>query len=248
MDSSFETQLARTRRAAWLPHVAAAVLLLSCFAYGATVYGSLPESVPVHWGLDGPDAWEEKSVGTVFLPLLVASGTTVLLAFISAVAPAMTPADPNATPWEAFRREGMIHGTVSAMGIVSLLLAGCVGYLSIQGWQDPAQVAVWPALLLSGAVLIAIGGTYAAASRRARREAARHGIFPSDQEQAEDAKWIAGILRNDPDDPHVLVPKRKGSGTGLTVNVGNARGRAAVVAFLVFVVLLPAGLGLYAAL
>ena len=232
----------------WLPHVGAALILVACFAYGAMIYGSLPGIVPVHWDMDGPDAWEERSVGRVFLPLIVASGSTAVLAFISAAAPALSPKDPNASAWEAFRRQGMVRGTVAALGTVSLLIAGCVGYLTIQGWRAPAQVEIWPALLLSGAVAVAMIVVLTVSSRRARREAARKGVYPSEAELAEDAKWVAGILRNDPDEPHVLVPKRKGTGTGMTINVGNTRGRATVIIFVALVLVLPVGLGIVAGL
>ena len=173
----------------------------------------------------------------------VALGTALLLALVSAAAPALSPEEPGASQWEAFRREGMIRGTVAAMGAVSLLVAACVAYLSMQGWRTPEEVALWPALVLSGCILAVMIPVYAAAGRNSRREAARRGIHPTDEERADDAKWIGGILLNDPRNPHVLVPKRNGTGTGLTVNVGNVRGRTAVVLFLIVVIVLPIGLG-----
>ncbi|MER2134940.1 MAG: DUF1648 domain-containing protein [Arthrobacter sp.] len=228
----------------WIPHLGAVLITGACFVDGALIYGSLPDTVPVHWGLDGPDAWGEKSVGTVFMGPFVALGTAALLALVSAAAPALSQQEPGASRWEAFRREGMIRGTVAAMGTVSLLVAACVGYLAAQSWRTPEQVALWPALVLSAGVLAVVIPVYAAANRNTRREAARRGIHPSEEEKAEDAKWIGGILLNDARNPRVLVPKREGTGTGLTVNVGNARGRTAVALFLVVLIVLPVGLGI----
>ena len=237
----------RGRRGPWLLHVVALLSLGLCLVDGALIYGSLPDIVPVHWGLNGPDAWEDKSFGTVFMGPLVALGSVALLALVSAAAPAFSPEEPGASDWEAFRRRGMIQGTVAAMGAVSLLIAACVSYLSMRGWRTPEEVEMWPALVLSGFILAVIAPVYTAAERRSRREAARNGVHPTDEEAAEDTKWIGGVLLNDPHDPHVLVPKRSGTGTGLTVNIGHARGRTAVVLFLVVVIGLPIGLGLLAA-
>jgi len=91
-----------------------------------------------------------------------------------------------------------------------------------------------------------VAGCVNAASRWARRAAALDGVYPTAEEQAEDAKWVAGILYNDPADPHVLVAKRQGS--GMSVNVGNPRGRTVTVIFLMLFVVLPMGIGIYTGL
>lgn len=249
MTAGFETQITRGRRTFWLLHPVAVLVLASCFAYGATIYDSLPESVPTHWGAGGrPDAWDEKTFGSVFFPLMMGAGLSAFLSLIAAAVPMMVPPDRDATPWELYRREGMIRGTVAAMGGTSLLLAVMIGFLTVAGWKNPEHVPVWPALVLVTVILVAVLASYAIASRWARRTALAEGIHPSAAEQEEEKLWTVGGLYNNPGDPRVLVPKRNGSGTGLTVNVGNSKGRAAVIVFLAVFVVFPLILGLVLAL
>ena len=249
MTAETDIQITRGRAALWLLYPAALLILAGCFAYGATIYDSLPDTVPTHWGGSGqPDAWAEKSFGSVFLPLLIGAGLILFLALIAAAVPLMVPAEQRATVWERYRREGMIRGTIAAMGGVGVLLACILGYLTVNGWRNPEQVALWPALTGTGLLLAAVVAAYALASRWARRTALARGTHPTEEEQAEDRLWVAGGFYNNPDDPHVLVPKRSGSGTGMTVNVGNAKGRAAVVVFLAVFVGIPLVLGVVLAL
>lgn len=60
------------------------VLLVVLTAWGVGVYPHLPERVPQHMGPDGVDAWTEKSVGAVFLPVFLYAGTTALMAAVAA--------------------------------------------------------------------------------------------------------------------------------------------------------------------
>ncbi|MCC9174254.1 DUF1648 domain-containing protein [Arthrobacter sp. zg-Y179] len=249
MESRVETKITSGRGILWLTHFAAVLVLASCFAYGTTIYDSLPETIPTHWGAGGrPDAWEAKSFGTAFLPLLMGAGTSALLALVAAVVPAMVPPEKDPSPWELYRREGMIRGTVVALGGTSVLIAALIGALTVAGWRSPDHVSGGPALVMIPLILGFLVLSYTAAARWARRTAERHGARPTEEEEEEEKRWVGGILYNDPNDPHILVPKRSGSGTGLTVNVGNRRGRTAVVVFLVVFVVLPAVFGVFLAL
>ena len=247
MENGLETKISRGRRPVWMLHLAALILHSVFFLWGAAVYDTLPSTVATHWGSGGyADAWEEKSFGTVFLPLIVGVAVSLLLGLISAGTPLMMPLDDEGTRWSVYRREGGIRGTVAALGATSILLAVLVGYVSVSGWSTPEHVVLWPAMLLTGLALAAVAGCFSAAGRWARRAAALDGVYPTAEEQAEDAKWVAGILYNDPLDPRVLVAKRQGTGT--TVNVGNAQGRAVTVLFLLLFVVLPMGIGIFTAL
>ncbi|MBF4995530.1 DUF1648 domain-containing protein [Arthrobacter gandavensis] len=232
-----------------MPHWIAALLVASFYVYGASAYGSLPDTVPTHWGLDGtPDSWESKSFGSVFLPLNVAAGMCVLLALVSAAAPAMTPRESQTSRWEGCLREGNTRGTIPAVGICSLALTGVIGALTVTGWRTPGSVAAWPVLTLLPLTLVAPMVSYAYEIRNARRSAAARDIHPTAEEAAEESLWFAGILYNDSSDPRVLVSKRRGNGMGITVNVGNRAGRAAVVIFLLLFTGLPLAAGLAAGL
>ena len=233
----------------WVPHWTAALLIAALYVYGASVYGALPATVPTHWGMDGtPDSWEPKSFGAVFLPLNVAAGMCLFLALVSAAAPAMTPQEKQPSQWEASVREGNIRGTVLALGTCSLGLTGVIGGLTVAGWRTPDSVSALPVLVLLPLMLVALMASYAYETRNARRSAAARGIHPTAEEAAEDGLWFAGVLYNDSTDPRILVSKRRGSGMGITVNVGNRAGRAAVVLFLLLFAGVPLVAGLAAAL
>ena len=240
---------ARRRFGPWLPHAAAALVVAGCYFYGAEVYGSLPETVPTHWGLDGtPDAWEPKSFGTVFLPINMAAGLAFLMVLVSAAVPAMTPAEPGTSSWEGYRRQGSIRGTVSALGLCSVAVSAVIGLMTVAGWRTPELVPIWPVLALLPLVLILLPASFAYETKRALRAAETQGFHPTAEESAEEAKWVAGSLYKDAADSRILVSKRPGSGMGMTVNIGNRKGRAAVVLFLVLFVGLPLAAGVAAAL
>ena len=249
MEAQTDVAIPRGRGVLWMIHAVAPLILAACFIYGARIYGSLPETVPTHWGAGGePDAWADKSFGSVFAPLLVGAGTSVFLVVIAAAAPMMAPAAQDASPWELWRREGTIRGTVAAMGGTSVLLAALMGLLAVAGWNNPDSLPLGPVLVLVALILAVTAAAYALCSRWARRAALRNGVSPTGEEAQADKLWVAGGLYNNPDDPHILVSKRPGSGTGMTVNVGHAKGRAAVAIFLALFVGLPVLLGLILAL
>ncbi|MFH0244963.1 DUF1648 domain-containing protein [Streptomyces sp. HK10] len=73
-----------------LPQLA---VLTGLAVWGAAVYPGLPERVPQHIGPGGIDGWADKSVGAVFVPVLVHAGTVAVTAAVSAAALRMRPAD-----------------------------------------------------------------------------------------------------------------------------------------------------------
>ncbi|CAM3306481.1 hypothetical protein PSET11_03225 [Arthrobacter ulcerisalmonis] len=232
--------LSRGRTVLWLPFLAAILVLSGYAAYGATLYDGLPAVLPTHWGADGtPDAWSGKSFGTVFMLLLTAAGVTVLMALIGALVTKLSVVAAGASDWERFRHEGTIRGTLAVLGFCALVFSIMFGQLSVAGWTQPEQFSGWPVVVGILALLAALAGAFAVAQRWSRAAAGRAGIAPTSAERAEDDKWIAGILYNDPADPHLWVPKRAGPGLGLTINVGHRKGRVAVIVFLVLVIVLP---------
>lgn len=67
-------------RVPWGWHIAALAALAAAAAYGATIYGDLPERIVTHVGTGGPDAWGQRSVLDVFGPLLLGAATVALVA------------------------------------------------------------------------------------------------------------------------------------------------------------------------
>lgn len=230
--------LRQGRAAAWFPFLLTLLALTVLVVWGVRIYDDLPETIPTHWGPGGvPDAWAEKSLGTVFMPQLIAAGATALMAVLALVIPALMnpPKDPSA--WKRYRLEGAERATVAVLGWISLLTVLLVGYLGVQGWTTPQAVSFrWPLAVYLVLVFVMIFLPYRRWSRWADAQAAEYGFAPTAEEEAEERLWLPGGIYNNPDEPLIMVPKREGYGTGLTVNVGNRAGRAAVVVFLVLFV------------
>jgi uncharacterized membrane protein len=244
-----EIQINRGRGLVWLLHVFALLLSAFCFGYGVVVYDSLPDPLPTHWGPGGiPDDWSPKSFGSVFFGPLMGAGLSILLALITAAVSRIAPPAEDASPWKLYVREGVNRGTVAALGSTSILLAALFGFFAVAGWLAPDHLPLWPVITLTALILGVIPVSYASASRWARRTAAAREIVPTESETEDEKLWVAGVLYNNPADPHVLVPKRSGTGLGLTVNVGNRKGRIAVAVFLAVFVILPLVLGVVLAL
>lgn len=246
MGTITEKDLARGRGTAWLAYPLAVAVLLATQLYGVTLYADLPETIPTHWGPSGaPDAFDAKSPGTVFGMLWFGFGLTVLMAFVAAVVPAMSPARPDPSAYRQIQREGMVRGTITGLGLTSLLMALVISVLAVQGWLRPEHVGGWGVLVAVVLVVAAIVWSFRRGSRWARRYAAAAGIHPDAQEAAEEKLWLwGGILYNNPADPQVLVPKREGSGMGLTVNVGPPKGKWAAAVLALLVLGLPVGLAI----
>lgn len=244
VDESEPPALRDGRARAWVPFLIAALATAVVFAWGARVYDDLPEVIPTHWGPGGePDDWDEKSFGTVFLPPLIGAGTTVMLALCALMVPVFTQPAREPSGWARFRHEGVARATVSVLGWVSLLTALFVGWLSVSGWTTPERIAMrWPLVLYLVALAVFLFQPFRRWRRWSDRQAEEAGFAPTPQEAAEDRLWLPGGIYNNPDEPRVMVPKREGHGTGLTINVGNRTGRAIAIGFVLVIVVLPVAL------
>lgn len=238
MGTITEKELTRGRGPLWLAYPLAAVILVGTQVYGLSLYAEMPDPVPTHWGPSGaPDAFDAKSPAAVFGMLWVGLGMTLLMAFLGAVVPALSPARAEPSPYRRIQREGMIRGTMGALGATTVLLALLFSALAIGSWLHPESVGGWFAIAFVALILVLIGWASSRGSRWARRRAVELGIHPDADEAAEDRLWLwGGALYNNPDDPQFLVPKREGTGMGLTVNVGNRKGKWGVAIFLLVVI------------
>lgn len=241
-----EEDLARGRGAIWLTYLLALAVLAGTQLYGLTLYAALPETIPTHWGASGaPDAFSAKSPGSVFGMLWIGAGGIVLLAFIAAVVPAMSPARKKRSEYGLVRHEGMIRGTIGALGLTAIALAALLSSLALEGWLRPEHVGGWFAAFFAVILLVPIGWAMWRGSRWAQRRVIELGIHPDQDEAAEERRWVAGgLFYNDPADPQILVPKREGTGMGLTVNIGNPKGKWAMVIFLLLIIGLPIAMSL----
>jgi uncharacterized membrane protein len=64
----------------WLWLLPGLLVLAGLILWGIAVYPHLPARIPRHMGGNGIDAYWDKSIGTVFLPVIVQAGVLALLA------------------------------------------------------------------------------------------------------------------------------------------------------------------------
>jgi len=118
----------------WYP----VVLALVAAAMSAAVYTRLPETMAVHWDLDGnPNGWMPRAVGAAFGPVMI-----LLLGFLMRVVPRI---DPRA---ENYARFGEAYEVIVASVLVLMLvthgimLAIALGYRVSVARVVPALVGV----------------------------------------------------------------------------------------------------------
>lgn len=166
-----------------------AVVLGAMATWGALRYPEVPERVPRHIGPGGVDAWTDKSVWTVFVPVFVYAALTLVLAACAAAAARTRSLDamPGPSgPWEQAAASMTNRPATAASarrlarslllmnaGLGLALLPPCwtqwrtTQTAGIPGWILPATIA---ALVLSLVPLV-LAWRYDAQARRARRPA-----------------------------------------------------------------------------
>ena len=237
----------RARPKAWLPFVVTAALGLALIAWALLALPGLPEQIPTHWGPNGsPDAWAGTSFGTVAQGALIGLGGTAGLAAVAALVPALSPAPHDRSGWARVRGDGLHFGMVSALGWISLLILLAAAPTTVHVLLGRTAGLPWWLMPLVFTVLMV--GVFAALPLSMRHwhrwsedVATELGHHASAQERAEEERWTATGMMNDPDEPNIVVNKREGYGVGTTVNIGSPGGRRLYRGFvLVFAVGLPA--------
>ncbi|WBB61964.1 DUF1648 domain-containing protein [Streptomyces sp. WMMC500] len=117
----------RQRRTWWMWLMPSLLLLGTMVVWGAVRYSQLPERVPGRIGLEGVDAWTDKSVWTVFLPVFVYAGATVVVLTCAVGAARVTPLDAVPEPQDQWGKAASVMNgrpatAASAQRLVSALL------------------------------------------------------------------------------------------------------------------------------
>ncbi|MFD5385597.1 DUF1648 domain-containing protein [Streptomyces sp. NPDC127074] len=162
-----------------------AVLLVVLSTWGVFRYPDLPGRIPKHIGLDGVDAWTDRSIGSAFVLVFVYAGVTVLMVGCAELTLRLTPRDElshsTAAPCAAAQATSSLlnrsGSRVSARRIARalLLLNTCIGISFLAGcgmlWRSTPDPNV-PAWFLVAMTLPLLAGTAvtvaAAASDRKR--------------------------------------------------------------------------------
>ena len=156
-----------------------AVLLVVLSAWGAFRYPDLPGRIPKHIGVDGVDAWTDKSIGSAFVLVFVYAGLTVLMAGCAELTLRLTPrdelSDATTAPLAAAQAASFLvnrpGSRVSARRVARalLLLNTCIGISLLGGcgmlWRstpDP-NVPAWFLVAMTLPLLVGTAVTVAAA-------------------------------------------------------------------------------------
>lgn len=121
-------------------------LIAAMFVASAVAYPSAPDTVPIHWGINGEaNGWGGKLEGLFLLPLMTA-GIYLLLLFLPKI-------DPKRVNYEKF---GGVYRIIRTLLVV--FMAGLHGVIiaSIQG----ASIDVGMAVLVMVGLMLAVMGNY----------------------------------------------------------------------------------------
>ncbi|MFJ3957458.1 DUF5808 domain-containing protein [Arthrobacter sp. NPDC090010] len=206
------------------------LLIVVTTVVGMSVYGSLPQTVPTHWGGDGvPDRFSEKSVWSVFAQIMIAAGLAVFLLALSYLIRSMPVRGvPSGDPaWDERRLRVARDAGTALLGQLMFWIVAVVCWISIASWLLPARP--WAVTFGVIVLLVAIAVVLFRFYLRWRRLIAQ---TPAGEASADEARhWKAGLFYVDPEDPKLMVPRRLG--VGWTVNFGHPAGAAIGVALLV---------------
>jgi uncharacterized membrane protein len=215
---------------------------LFAIVYAGSHYGDLPDPVPTHFGISGePDAWRPKSFFTVMLmPILVfvmgvsVGGAAWLVAHAKR---AVRHADRGVSLSAQMRFRTALTRFLSTIAILTTVMTTSMSVSAIRiALREQRSI---PPLTVVAAValgLFALGGSlyialrYGQGGSRLERAA---GDAPLTDGLADNRHWILGTFYVNRDDPSFMVEHR--FGLGYTINFGNWRAVAVLVAFLVIV-------------
>lgn len=208
-------------------------------SHAAMHYQDLPARVPTHFGPSGrPDAWRPKSFRTVMLlPLLtlvMGIGMGVMVFLVSRAKRAMRfPQTQISIDAQKRFRLAITRflGCVSIVVVVMLAVMS-VGSIRVGLGLSTGLPPIGMALALV-LVALALGGTLYIAIRYgqggARLERAA-GNAPLVDGLADNRHWVLGSFYVNRDDPSIFVEHR--FGFGYTINLGNWKAVAFLIAFL----------------
>jgi len=234
--------------AGFLPQVTLAFAVacgLLGFAYAAVAYAALPARIPTHFGFSGvPDAWSDKSFGSVLLlPLLgviQGFGLGLMCVLVSHAKRAVRLGDDGTSlrAQLAFRR-AVTRFLCGITWIVSLMLV-LVTIFSIRTAQGLSAGLPRAVLVLAGLLLLgALGGIVVLAVRYGQGGSRLEGAAaaPLTNGLADNRYWVLGMFYVNRNDPSIMVERR--FGIGYTINFGNWKAVVGVIAFLVLLVGIP---------
>ncbi|MBP1635408.1 MAG: hypothetical protein H6Q10_1982, partial [Acidobacteria bacterium] len=215
---------------------------LVAVGYAWLSYPDLPPRVPTHFGASGrPDAWSPRSFSSVMvLPLttlLLGTAMAVMACLMTRAKRAIRHPDAGVSlaAQQRFRQV-----SANFMALIVIVMTAMLSLMSIYAVRTGLGLAqgMPPALMAVVVVLLvlAVGGglfialKYGQGGARLERAASS---APLTNGLADNSRWVLGAFYVNRDDPSIFVEKR--FGIGYTINFGNPKAVALLVAFLVII-------------
>jgi uncharacterized membrane protein len=223
----------------WSFYLLPIVMTIGVIGYTVLQYGSLPEQIPTHWGINGEaDAFTKKTpMSAILMPVTLLA---ILVMMISLhFGKKNSGIKLSATSVNASRLRQLTLRKYSSwfMFIVSLLLTVMFSLFQLNTIHPDllagATMAITPILFL----VLMLAGTIVFAVKVGRSDKIQHTETTENvTDFDEDAHWIGGLIYFNKNDPSILVEKR--FGIGWTLNFGNPIGYLIVcIPFIIILVL-----------
>ncbi|MFF9685642.1 DUF1648 domain-containing protein [Streptomyces sp. NPDC014623] len=149
-----------------------AALLVGLATWGTLRYPHLPGRIPKHIGVDGVDAWTDRSIGSAFVLVFVYAGVTVLMAGCAELTLRVTPRDEmpsaGAAPFAAAQAASSLinrpgsRASARRTARALLLFNTCIGISFLAGcgmlWRSTPDPDV-PAWLFAAMTLPLLAGS-----------------------------------------------------------------------------------------
>lgn len=245
----------RIRLHLWVLPLAICVLH-TYFAFSA--FDAQPDPMPIHWNAQNEvDGWAAKNIHVMLTPVYVNYGLLLLLFGCSflpingTTGPVAPGGDEQFAVWRKHR--GRVVSQYLMSGLATPMIATFT-WISLVQWgvvtmpwaQATTQAGVIVAVTFT-ATGIGIWYTARSLSRAAYERAGGPTTAPPDDLESPDddadVRIYWGIVQSEPNNPHLMVPKRIGFGT--TINWAHPAGKAMylILAVIIFGPLLVLGVG-----
>lgn len=186
-------------------------------------YGSMPASLPLHFGLNGqPDRWVTKTPLTVFLPVFTQLALTVFMtAVVWIVSFARWEVNPEMPETSIARQRTFVRVMTIFLYLFAALLNGTFLFVGLITW---GVLSYTNNGILIAAMAIPLAGVVAlvALALRVGQVGSRLAPMPGEHPAGvvvrnDDRFWKGGVIYYNPEDPAFLVPRR--FGLGWTINM-----------------------------